>query len=70
MLLFFHEKKSENEGNIVLFVDVDNIYTSIIFNDKNVYVIWNLYFENSTKQIEASIRCFSCKKEKRILLTQ
>lgn len=36
MLLFFHEKKNENEGNIVLFVDVDNIYTSIIFNVKNV----------------------------------
>lgn len=30
------KKNCENEGNIVLFVDVDNIYTSIIFNVKNV----------------------------------
>lgn len=49
MFLFFYEKKSENEGNIVLFVDVDNIYISIIFNDKNVYVIWNFYFDNFIK---------------------
>lgn len=52
MFLFFYEKKSENEGNIVLFVDVDNIYISIIFNIKNVQVSWNFYFENFIKEIE------------------